>query len=68
MAGQSQPEVSAIIHGRRIMAYEVLSRIADGLDIPRGYLGLAYTDNATGGGDIPAGAGAVEPGGSARPV
>jgi len=54
MTGQSQPEVSAIIHGRRIMAYDVLSRIADGLNIPRGYLGLAYTDNASGGGDVPA--------------
>jgi hypothetical protein len=44
MTGQSQPEVSAVIHGRKVMAYEVLSRIANGLGIPRGYLGLAYTD------------------------
>ncbi len=56
MTGQSQPEVSAVIHGRRIMAYDVLSRIADGLNIPRGYLGLAYTGNANGGGAVPAGA------------
>src|SRR5215470_3962541 len=42
LSGQSQPEVSAIIHGRRVMAYDVLSRIADGLGIPRGYLGLSY--------------------------
>jgi transcriptional regulator with XRE-family HTH domain len=42
LTGQSQPEVSAIIHGRQVMAYEVLSRIADGLGIPRGYLGLAW--------------------------
>src|SRR5215468_3793591 len=42
LSGQSQPEVSAIIHGRRVMAYAVLSRIADGLGIPRGYMGLSY--------------------------
>jgi transcriptional regulator with XRE-family HTH domain len=47
LAGQSQPEVSAILHGRRVMAYDVLSRIADGLGIPRGYMGLAYTAAAT---------------------
>src|SRR5215468_2318218 len=42
LSGQSQPEVSAIIHGRRVQAYDVLSRIADGLGIPRGYIGLSY--------------------------
>jgi predicted transcriptional regulator len=26
LAGQSQPEVSAIIHGRQVQAYDVLSR------------------------------------------
>ena len=41
MTGQSQPEVSAIIHGRKVTTYGVLLRIADGLGIPRGYLGLA---------------------------
>lgn len=40
-AGQSQPEVSAIIKGRQVMAYDVLLRIADGLGIPRGYLSLS---------------------------
>jgi len=49
MVGQSQPEVSAVIHGRKVMAYDVLSRIADGLGIPRGYMGLAYTDDAVSG-------------------
>src|SRR5262249_3686829 len=44
LAGQSQPEVSAVIHGRQVRAYDVLSRIADGLGIPRGYMGLAYTE------------------------
>src|SRR5215213_9492433 len=42
LTGQSQPEVSAIIHGRKVMAYDVLARIADGLGVPRGYMGLAY--------------------------
>jgi transcriptional regulator with XRE-family HTH domain len=46
LTGQSQPEVSAIIHGRRVMAYDVLARIADGLGIPRGAMGLAYVDAA----------------------
>jgi transcriptional regulator with XRE-family HTH domain len=61
MTGQSQPEVSAIIHGRRIMAYDVLCRIADGLDIPRGHMGLAYADNASSGGSAPAGTERQEP-------
>jgi hypothetical protein len=41
MTGQTQPEVSAIIHGRKVMAYDVLSKIRDGLGVPRGYMGLA---------------------------
>lgn len=44
--GQSQSEVSEILKGRQVMAYDVLSRIADGLGVPRGYMGLAY-DGAT---------------------
>ena len=44
--GQSQSEVSEILKGRQVMAYDVLARIADGLGIPRGYMGLAY-DGAT---------------------
>jgi transcriptional regulator with XRE-family HTH domain len=46
MTGQSQSEVSEILKGRQVMAYDVLTRIADGLGVPRGYLGLAY-DEAT---------------------
>ncbi|GAA5105739.1 helix-turn-helix transcriptional regulator [Haloechinothrix salitolerans] len=46
MTGQSQSEVSEILKGRQVMAYDVLARIADGLRIPRGYMGLAY-DEAT---------------------
>ncbi|GAA1967112.1 helix-turn-helix transcriptional regulator [Amycolatopsis minnesotensis] len=46
MTGQSQSEVSEILKGRQVMAYDVLARIADGLGVPRGYMGLAY-DEAT---------------------
>ncbi|WP_026360503.1 helix-turn-helix transcriptional regulator [Amycolatopsis nigrescens] len=46
MTGQSQSEVSEILKGRQVMAYDVLVRIADGLGVPRGYMGLAY-DEAT---------------------
>lgn len=45
LTGQSQSEVCEIIQGRKVMAYDVLVRIADGLGMPRGYLGLAYTAN-----------------------
>jgi hypothetical protein len=41
LTGQSQPEVSAIIHGRKVMAYDVILRIADGLGIPHGLAGLS---------------------------
>lgn len=43
-AGQSQSEISEILAGRRVTSYDVLVRIAEGLQIPRGRLGLAYTD------------------------
>lgn len=46
LTGQSQSEVSEILNGRRVLAYRVLERIADGLGIPRGHMGLAYTDAA----------------------
>jgi transcriptional regulator with XRE-family HTH domain len=42
MTGQSQSEVSEILKGRQVMAYDVLVRIADGLGVPRIYLGLEY--------------------------
>lgn len=44
--GQGQSEVSAITNGRQVQAYDVLERIADGLGVPRGFMGLAYTDEA----------------------
>ena len=40
LTGQSQPEVSAILHGRRITAYDVMVRVADGLHVPRLLMGL----------------------------
>jgi predicted XRE-type DNA-binding protein len=40
--GQSQSEISEVMSGRRIVSYDVLVRIADGLGVSRGYLGLAY--------------------------
>ncbi|QFZ16090.1 XRE family transcriptional regulator [Saccharothrix syringae] len=46
LTGQSQSEVSEILKGRQVMAYDVLARIAQGLGVPRGYMGLAY-DEAT---------------------
>jgi transcriptional regulator with XRE-family HTH domain len=42
--GQSQSEISEILAGRRVNAYDVLIRIADGLSVPRGWLGLAPVD------------------------
>src|SRR5262245_44660573 len=44
--GHTQSEVSEILSGRRVQHYDVLVRIADGLGIPRGWLGCAYTDVA----------------------
>jgi hypothetical protein len=46
MIGQSQSEVSEVLKGRRVMAYDVLVRIAQGLDVPRAWMGLAYDDSA----------------------
>jgi transcriptional regulator with XRE-family HTH domain len=58
LTGQSQPEVSDIARGRVVMAYEVLSRIATGLQIPRGYMGLAYAPGVGPEGLVPDGSGA----------
>lgn len=41
LVGMGQSEVSEILAGRRVMAYDVLVRVADGLGIPRGMMGLA---------------------------
>ncbi|GGM65812.1 XRE family transcriptional regulator [Longimycelium tulufanense] len=42
---QSPSEVSEILAGRQVTSYDVLIRIADGLGVPRGYLGLAYAED-----------------------
>ena len=34
--------MSAIIHGRKVMAYDVLLRMVEGLGIPRGLAGLSF--------------------------
>ncbi|MFZ0121083.1 MAG: helix-turn-helix domain-containing protein [Pseudonocardiaceae bacterium] len=42
LTGQLPSEVSEILGGRQVMAYDVLVRIAKGLDVPRAWMGLAY--------------------------
>jgi transcriptional regulator with XRE-family HTH domain len=42
LVGQTQSEVSEILGGRSVRAYDVLVRVADGLGVPREYLGLAH--------------------------
>jgi transcriptional regulator with XRE-family HTH domain len=42
---QSQSEISEILSGRRIVAYDVLERIAYGLGVPRGFMGLDYDES-----------------------
>ncbi len=40
LTGQSQSEISEIISGRQVTSVAVLERIADGLGVPRAWLGL----------------------------
>lgn len=42
LTGQSQSEISEILNGRQVVSVEVLTRIADGLGVPRGHMGLAH--------------------------
>ncbi|MGH3832646.1 MAG: helix-turn-helix domain-containing protein [Pseudonocardiaceae bacterium] len=42
--GQRESEVSEILSGRQVQSVAVLERIADGLGVPRGWLGLAFSD------------------------
>ena len=44
LTGMGQSEVSEVLAGRRVMAYDVLARIADGFGVPRGLMGLAYDE------------------------
>lgn len=46
LTGQSQSEVSEVLKGRRVLAHDVLVRIAQGLEVPRASMGLAYDDGA----------------------
>lgn len=46
--GQPVAEVSAVLAGRPVTSYDALARLADGLGIPRGLLGMAGTDPGTG--------------------
>jgi transcriptional regulator with XRE-family HTH domain len=45
LTGQSQSEISEILSGRQVVSYDLLVRIADGLGVPRGQLGLAYDES-----------------------
>jgi transcriptional regulator with XRE-family HTH domain len=45
LTGQSQSEISEILAGRNVVSYDVLTRIADGLGVARGNLGLAYDES-----------------------
>ena len=42
--GQREPEVSEILSGRKVQSVTVLERIADGLGVPRAWMGLAFSD------------------------
>ncbi|MFI5494737.1 hypothetical protein [Actinoplanes sp. NPDC051859] len=54
LAGFAASEVYEVIHGRKIMAYDVLVRIAEGLGVPRGLMGLAHDEGpATRPGTVP---------------
>lgn len=44
--GQGQSEISEIISGRQVQSVVLLERIADGLGVPRGWMGLAYATGA----------------------
>lgn len=47
LTGITQAEVSEIISDRRrVVAYSVLERLADGLRVPRGWVGLAFDDES----------------------
>jgi hypothetical protein len=47
MTEQAQSEISDILGrtGRRVTSYDLLVRIADGLRVPRGWMGLAYDED-----------------------
>lgn len=45
LVGMSQSEVSEILSGRQVMAYDVLLRVANGLEVPHGAMGLSYGED-----------------------
>ena len=51
LTGQSQSEVSEILGGRTVLSYDLLVRIAVGLRIPRGLMGLSYGERGAYGGE-----------------
>jgi len=54
LTGQSQSEVSEILKGRRVLSYDLLVRIAEGLAIPRELMGLSsYGERGAYGGEEP---------------
>ena len=42
LTGQSQSEVSEILKGRRVLSYDLLVRITEGLGIPRELMGISW--------------------------
>jgi transcriptional regulator with XRE-family HTH domain len=56
LTGQSQSEISEILGGRKVIAYDLLVRIAEGLGVDRGLMGLAHVDPM----DDPVGASVVQ--------
>jgi len=52
LTGQSQSEVSEILKGRRVLSYDLLVRIAEGLGIPRELMGLSYGEHSAYGGEV----------------
>ena len=54
LTGMSQSEVSDILKSRRVQGYHVLVRIAEGLSIPRGLIGLSYGEGGAYGEEVTA--------------
>lgn len=51
--GTTENQVRAVIQGRqRVTSYDVLERIAERLDIPRGLMGLAYEQECLSAGNV----------------
>lgn len=48
----NQSEIVAILQGRQVQAYDVLTRVADALCIPRGLMGLSYGEEEPPAGEV----------------